>query len=229
MPNTDQRSKFYQRMGLLLLSLVIIGFGSSAVINNKNPFELPLLFHIHAVSYISWFVLFIYQASLINKANYNLHRRIGYSSFAVVIMMLISGYLIAAHSFAGGEGPIPIFTVEQFMLMPSLDLISISIFFSIAIYNKNNPITHKHAMLLMSIAIMDPAVARIAASVGFPPLLILLHISLVILVIVYDRKTLNKVNWVTWLCLGYVVARPVLIFTLGASDVWAHIANTIYG
>lgn len=78
MPNTDKRSKFYQRMGLLLLSLVIIGFGSSAVINNKNPFELPLLFHIHAVSYISWFVLFIYQASF-NKANYSLHRRLGYS------------------------------------------------------------------------------------------------------------------------------------------------------
>ena len=47
-------SFFYRNMGILLLALVLSGFGLAAIGNDASPLELPLLFHIHAFSYLAF-------------------------------------------------------------------------------------------------------------------------------------------------------------------------------
>lgn len=220
--------KYYFRMGLLLLILVISGFGSFALVENRNPANLPLIFHIHAVSYICWFALFICQARLINRKNHALHQRLGFLSVIVISSMLITGFIMASRSYSGGESPIPDMTIQQFLSFPMWDLLSIIIFFSIAIINRRKALTHKHAMLMLCIAIMDPALARLAMSIGVPPLVLVFHFSLVFLLVFHDRKVHQQVHWVTWLGLAYLIARVVFIFTLGATDTWASLMDSLF-
>ncbi len=46
-------NRFYLSMGLIMLGLVVVGFGSAAFVRAQNPLEMPLLFHIHGVTYLA--------------------------------------------------------------------------------------------------------------------------------------------------------------------------------
>jgi hypothetical protein len=76
-------------MGLLLIVLVIADFSSMMFKEDRSPLDLPFLFHIHGAVYIAWFLLFILQTKLISNLNYNLHKKLGYSSIATVIGMFV--------------------------------------------------------------------------------------------------------------------------------------------
>ena len=221
--------KFYSKMGILLLALVIAGFGSMAIMRGVSPFELPLLFHLHGIIFILWYCLFIYQTNLINKQNYALHKKLGYTSILLVLAMLVTGFLMAAGSYARGTSPVPNMTVQNFLAFPLLDLFGLVFFYSIGVLNRKIPLAHKHAMLIMSIAMMDPALARLSFFIGFPPLALLLHILLIGIVIFYDRKSMGKVHYVTWLGLTYVIVRIIFIFTAASSEAWANMMNAIFG
>ena len=229
MGNSTLFNQFYFKMGILLLALVIAGFGSAAIALGRPPLELPLLFHIHGITFVLWYLLFIYQASLIGKHNYALHKQLGYSSVIIVAAMLVTGFLMALGSYVRGMSPVPDMTVQNFLAFPILDLLGLTFFYVLGVVNRNKPVVHKHAMLIMSIAIMDPALARLSFVIGFPPFALLLHIVLVSLVIFYDRKSAGKVHWVTWLGLGYIIARITFIFTAGGSEAWANLMNSIFG
>lgn len=89
--------------------------------------------------------------------------------------------------------------------------------------------THKHCMLICSIAIMDPAIARLGMSLGVPPLILLIHIGLVALVMIYDKRSAGKIHFITWMGLAFIILRLAFIFTIGGTEAWASLMNSIYG
>lgn len=228
MDSVQKQNTFYFKMGLLLITLVIVGFGSAMFNAGKSPLELPLLFHIHALVYIAWFMLFIIQTKLISKHNYNLHKNLGYSSILLVISMLVTAFFMSAVSYSRGTSPIPNTTLEQFMSFPLLDLSGLIIFYLLGVFNRSKANIHKHCMLITSIAIMDPAIARLAMSIGAPPLAILIHIGLVVLVMLYDKRSTGKINLITWLGLAFVVLRIVFFLTIATTEEWALFMDMIY-
>jgi hypothetical protein len=114
------------------------------------------------------------------------------------------------------------------MSLPLLDLVGLSIFYTLAVFNRSKAILHKHCMLIASIAIMDPGIARIALSLGVPPLAILFHIGLIALVMIHDKRIAGKINVITWLGLAFVVLRAVFIFTVASTEGWASLMDSIY-
>lgn len=228
MTETNQENRFYFNMGLLLLGLVVVGFGSATFVRGVSPFELPLLFHVHGVIFVLWYCLFIFQANLIGSHNHALHKKVGLLSLVVVPMMIVTAFLMTGMSYERGVSPIPEMGIKQFLALPMGDLVGITLFFTIAILNRNNPLTHKHAMLVMSIAIMDPALARLASVLGFIPMALLFHFILIGLVIFHDRKAHQKVHWVTWLGLAYLIWRPIFFMVIAAGDGWANLVDMIF-
>lgn len=142
--------------------------------------------------------------------------------------MLATAWLMASHSYEKGISPIPIFTLEQFLMFPLFDLVGIVTFYLLAICNTDKPQIHKHSMLICSIAIMDPALARLGAAIGIAPIAVLFHIGLVVLVIVHDRRSQKHIHFVTWMGLAYVIIRPVLTLTFGTTDTWASIVQSMF-
>jgi len=228
MTETQHHSRFYFNMGLLLLGLVVLGFGSTAFMRGTSPFELPLLFHVHGVSYVLWFCLFIFQANLIGSDNHALHKKVGLLSLIVVPMMIVTAFLMSGVSYDRGISPVPELGIKQFLALPMGDLVGLILFFTIAILNRHIPLTHKHAMLVMSIAIMDQALTRFGVVLGFPPLGLLLHFVLIGLVIFHDRKAHQKVHWVTWLGLAYLIWRPIFVLFVASGDGWANLMDMFF-
>jgi hypothetical protein len=114
------------------------------------------------------------------------------------------------------------------MSFPLLDLSGLLVFYLLGVLNRSKAIIHKHCMLICSIAIMDPAIARLAMSLGVPPLTLLIHIGLVVLVMIYDKRSAGKIHFITWLGLAFVVFRVAFIFTIGATEAWVSLMNSIY-
>jgi hypothetical protein len=222
-------NKFYFQVALLLLGLVIIGFSMPVIFFDRSPFELPLLFHIHGITYLAWFSLLVYQAQLIGQRNYGRHRLTGYVGLLVYLAMLVTGFLMAGHVYDRGTSAIPDMSVYQFLAFPMMDLVGLLLFLGIGFLNRNRAIFHKHAMLIGSIAIMDPALARISFVLGFPPLALVLHLCLIALVIIHDRRQYNKVHLLTWLGLCYIIVRISFIFTVATTEHWAAFMTTIFG
>ncbi len=215
-------------MGLLLTSLVIAGFGLTMIKEGRSPTDLPFLFHLHAVTYLAWFLLFIFQVKLIGERNYNLHKKLGYGSILVVIAMLITGFLVASASYARGRSPIPDTTIQQFMSFPIFDLLALFIFYCLGVLNRSNARFHKHCLLIATIAIMDPGIARLSLSLGVPPLTIFLHVGLVVLVMIHDWQKSRSIHVITWLGLAYVILRIIFIFTVATTEGWASLVDSIF-
>jgi hypothetical protein len=229
MSDTTVQSKFYFNMGLLMLALVVAGFASAAVVRGSSPLELPTLFHVHGLVFIAWFLFFINQARLIGNHSYAQHKKLGLFSLVIVAAMLVTGTMMAGVSFQRGISPVPDTTIQQFMALPLADLFGLLLFYTLGVLNRGNGLFHKHCMLMAGISIMDPGIARIAIVIGFMPIAMLLHLGLVGIVMVHDRRTNGAIHVITWAGLAFVILRLVFIFTVGASSQWASLMDGIFG
>ena len=220
-------NRFYRVMGFVLFGLVIAGFGFAAILRGQNPFELTLIFHLHGIVYLCWFVLFIVQVSLIGN-NKALHMSLGKLSLVIVALMLITGWLMARGSFERGVSPIPDMSIQQFMAFPLFDLLGLLVFYSLGLLRRFNADFHKRAMLLSLIAIIDPAVARIGISIGFAPFPLVASLLLVGAVIWHDRAISNRVHMITWFGFAWIFIRVAFVFGIASSKLWADVANSLF-
>lgn len=221
-------NRFYQKMGFILLGLVLMGFGSAAIVRGNNPLTLPLLFHVHALTYLAWFGLFILQASLIGNGKRGLHKVLGMTSPILVIAMVISGWMMAMSSYNRGISPIPDISIQQFMAFPFFDLVGLVVFYGLALLNRANAEFHKRAMLLALVAIMDPATARMGIIIGIPPFPLLASLILVGSVMWHDRRVLQGIHVVTWIAFAWIFLRLGFVFGFGATDTWRNFATTLF-
>lgn len=222
-------TNFYSGMGLLLLALVIVGFGVATILRGNAPLDFPLYIHVHAVTFMAWLVLYIYQVNLIGQKNYRLHRRLGYLSILIMSVMLITGVMMMNYAYHRGLSPIPNTNVQQFLMYPAMDLVGLLSFYVLGVVNKHKGVFHKHCMLLATIAIMDPALGRIAEVTHIPPLGLLLHFGLVGLVVLHDRKVAGSIHLITWLGLLFVLLRVAFLFSIGATDAWETLMDNLFG
>ncbi len=229
MAQSVARQRFYQLMGVLLLGLVVTGFGMAALLRQQSPLDLPLVFHLHAAVYLAWFSLFILQASLISNNNKALHMKLGQFSVVLVAAMMLTGWSVAQHSFDRGVSPIPDLSIQQFMALPVIDLVGFLVFYSLALANRFNADLHKRAMLFAGIVIMDPATARIGFVLDIALFPLLASLLLVGAVIWHDLRVLKRVHAITWFGLVWVFLWIGFVFGVAATDQWATIANMLFG
>ena len=229
MANNKVSDSFYVRMGIVLILLIFAGFIPFITAKQGTDDTMSQLLMLHGILTFGWFVLFLYQASLIPKKSLKLHMALGKSSLLLVAAIVATGLMVTQHSFDIGSSSATPFTPEHFILLPLIDITGFIIFYSLAFANRKQASTHKHYMLLTGIVIMDPAIARLALTIGFMPIGLLIHFGLIGAMIFYDRKTDNSVHIATKLGLGFLVLRYALIFLVGPTESWAKFAHMLLG
>ena len=229
MEHNDSGRPFYKNMGIVLLFLVVAGFGAAAIVRGQNPLDLPLLFHVHGITYLLWFGLFIFQASLIGRDNRALHITLGKFCPILLLALVITGWLMADGSYQRGISPIPDISIQQFMAFPLFDLVGLILFYTLAVTKRQDAVFHKRAMLLAFIAIMDPATARIGLVIGFPPFPVFASILLVGAMIWHDRKVINQVQLITWFGFAWIFLRLVFVFGIASTEAWGQFADRLFG
>lgn len=221
---------FFFGMGLLLTLIVLLGFLPPVLSKPNGAFSLPLLYHVHGLIFLCWFSLFTLQAYLARGRQLQLHRRLGQSSIAVAIAMLVTGYFMMRAAYALPEFVIGKNSHDASMMFPMTDLINFSIVFVLGLLNRANAAVHKRMMLLAGILILDPAVARLIQTVGAPfPFIPITELGLFALLIGYDVTQLRKPHWCSLLGLALFLGALAAKLGFAQTPAWSDMARILFG
>jgi hypothetical protein len=171
------KSTYFLGMALVLLAFVLVGFGRTFF---ARPFfdvpPIPWYLFAHGFVLSSWFLLLVAQTGLIAAHRTDLHRSLGvlggFVAVALVGVSLVAIRVFPAHVKADVLSAGVAFdeTVVRTIVWTDLaSLLIFSTFVAIALYWRRRSDVHKRLMLLASIAILGPAVARILTLVSSGP------------------------------------------------------------
>ena len=225
-----QGERFFFVMGLILLGLVVAGFGLSTFSRPGLIESMSWVLHVHGAVFLSWFLLFCTQAWLVGSRNVALHMRLGQSSVVLAIAMVLLAYLVMRSAYVNPEFTIAGMSNAGSLMFPFTDIVNFSIVYILALAHRGNPTAHKRLMLLAGILIIDPAVAGLIFTIGAPPPLIhLLELALIGSLIAYDFVSRKRPSWASVLGLILYLAAVAAKFALARTPTWQSLVDRLFG
>ena len=199
---TSER-KFYSRMALFLVFLVLLGFGPSFYLRGivpsyprPNP-TLPPAVILHGTVFTIWMALIVAQTQLISARKHEVHMRLGKLGMLFAILMIPVMYLTAVWAVARANQP-PFTDPLTWTIVPLATIIP----FAILVWNgwshRRDVQFHKRMMLSAAILVVaGPSIGRLPMG---PPILpvftlqVLLGFLLFVPSIVHDRRSIGHVH-----------------------------------
>lgn len=156
--------RLYAYAALGVAALVFAGFARSYYLRAFfSARHLTPLAHLHGILMTGWIVLFVMQAQLIARRRVAVHRRLGVLGAALAAVIVLVGSLTVAaviHRRFPGAG------VARFArIFVEFDGLSLWVFGALvcaALAWRGRPDVHKRLMLCATVALLPPAVGRIA-------------------------------------------------------------------
>lgn len=227
------RTGFFFWMSALLLAFLLVGFAPTLYLREFFPVApIPGYLYVHGAVLTSWFVWLLLQTSFVRTGNTAMHRRMGVIGTIIGAAVVVAGPMasfgvvgrlreadldwdtdMSALPFLGVDG-VPMVNFAAQVVWGNL--VSIVVFAGLlaaAVLLRRNPQAHKRLMVLGSIAIVGPALARISRwpifggeDSGFIPIV---FFGLVTAVIAHDLITTRRLHRVTWIGAAAIVASSV--------------------
>ncbi len=231
--------KFYSRMALFLVLLVLLGFGPSFYLRGvvpsyprPNPTLSPWVI-VHGSVFTIWMAIIVAQTQLISARKHAVHMQLGKLGMLFAILMIPVMYLTAIWQVARANQA-PFTDPLTWTIVP----LSVIIPFAILIWNgwqhRRDVQFHKRIMLsAATMVVMGPAIGRLPiappTTVGIT-ILLLLGLALFIPLFLWDRKTIGQIHPGTKLgftLASITVAIPLAVFWFDLP--WAAIAAHLPG
>jgi hypothetical protein len=155
-----QRIFIWAALGCALIA--VTGFARSYYL--KMLFDrpaLPALLHIHGVIMSLWCIVFFIQAFLVATHRVRLHRRLGIIGAVLAALVLAIGTYA---TFAATAREVREHVVHRFHFLFGLNLVNLllfSVFVISGLALRTRPEFHKRLMLMATLTLLAPAVARI--------------------------------------------------------------------
>lgn len=222
---TDRR--FYTVMAVLIAAIVFAGFAPSFYL--RPMFEsrhLTGLLVVHGVLFTAWIALFIVQVRLVAARRIDIHRKLGLAGGLLAAAMVVVGVLAAIYSAKRGFSPPGAPPPLSFMLISTTDMIVFPILVGAALALRRRIDVHKRLMLVATLSITVPALARIPfiGPLGLPGFFGLADLMIVGSML-YDRARNGRFHPAFVWGLVFVVASQVLRIALAGSPAWLAIAR----
>ena len=206
---------FFVSMAVVLLVIVAGGFARSfyfrsAMHPGRVVQPLPGYIVVHGVVLTLWFLLFLVQTLLVSSGRVRLHRSLGVAGAALAAVLVPISMLVVVRSVVR-ETALVVFGDMALMVLFAALIIA-------AIRYRQRPEVHKRLMLVASISIVAPAIARWPGALARLPLSVLLpQLLLFAAVIVHDLWLSRKVYAATAWGLASYIAAVAISLPLAAS------------
>lgn len=215
-------------MLVLMLGIVFLGFARTYFLAGVYHTHVrSLLIQVHGAVFTTWMLLLVVQTALVARRRVALHRKLGVFGAFLAVAMLCLGVTAATDSMSRGLTPpgFP-FGAFSFYVIPMITIFTFAVLVAAAIWMRSNPAAHKRLILLATIALMGPAVARWPfAIMSRSPILPSLVVDvLVFLLAAFDVATLRRVHRATLLGgLFFMILQHGMV-PLGTTPVWRSFA-----
>jgi len=169
------------------------------------------------------------QARLVAAKRIDVHRRLGMAATVLAAMMVVFGTLVAIQAVVRGVGPFGM-DPRGFLIVPLFALGLFAVFVVAGIRARGDPQRHKRLMLLATIALLPPAIARWVLPMGFaPPVVLIVATLFLVPLVVWDLRTRRSLHPVTlWGGLLLVISGPLRL-ALAHSEGWLAVSDWLVG
>jgi hypothetical protein len=155
------RPGFFFAAHVALLVVVLLGFSASFFLRPAfhHVTQLPALLYVHGAVLTVWFLLTVVQGRLILTQRLRLHRRLGYVAAGYAAVVIVFGTLANLMMISEIDSPED---GENIVVWGNFfTLVMFAAFVSFAVVFRKRPEAHKRLMLLASMSIVGPALARL--------------------------------------------------------------------
>jgi hypothetical protein len=219
----------YAWVALAAAVIIFAGFARTFYLRSiSGAPPLSALLLVHGIVMTTWIVLFFAQVRLVVVKRAALHRRLGVFGLVVAVLVLCVG--VAATVDAGRRGVSPAAGVPPltFMAIPLFDLPVFAVLVGVALWKRHRPDIHKRLMLLATLGLLTPGIARIPLGIiqqGGPPVFFGLSFLLVAGCIAIDTMRSRRVHPAfMWGAALMVFMLPVRLL-ISETAVWARFAR----
>lgn len=220
---------FFSGMAVAALVTVFAGFARSYYLGAYfGAAPVSTLLHLHGILFTAWVIYFLLQTSLVAARRTDLHRRFGLVGGALAALMLVVGFLTAVGSARRGFSPPGGAPPLVFLANPLGGLVVFAILLGAGLYRRRRSHTHKRLMLLATIVLLTPALARIPF-IGAGPSAIAATSLFAVVCMAYDRAAHGRVHPAfLWGGLLVIASGPLRV-AIGRSDAWLSFAGWLIG
>jgi hypothetical protein len=231
-PATHQRarSRFYVAMAGGLLLIVLLGFTPTLYLRAFFDVpEIPVSVFVHGIVLTAWFVAFFLQTALVAVRRTDIHRRLGWVGGGLGVAVLATSTAVTLNMVPrrvalGVDIEARIAFFSFIVWSDFAALLTFTIFLSTAIALRRHPESHKRLMLLSSISLVQPALARIFFWSVFAglDLIVWLVVSQLLFVLalgLYDLVSRKRVHPVTLLGGSFLMGTMLVsIYVIATSE-----------
>jgi hypothetical protein len=234
--------RFYVRMAAAFIAIAVVGFAPTYWVPMlRGTLDVPPFAHVHAVVFYGWTLLFLKQTTLAASGRVARHREFGVGGVALATAMLLVGLGLAVNTLRRFEAAGLSDSGRAFAIVSVSAITLFGALFVAAVLNVRTPAVHKRLMLVATVSLMQPAIARWflyflapdvpAGSIAPPPpmgvtiLPAVLADLLIVWAMFHDRRTIGHVHRTYWIAGAAVVATQVLRLPLSGTAAWSHAAG----
>ena len=228
--------KFYSRMALFMVALVVAGFAPSFYLRGlvhyprPNP-TLPPHVLLHGLMLTAWLLIYVAQTQFVAAGRRDLHIRLGTAAMVFAVALVPMMYLTAVWQVARALSP-PYTDPLTWTIVPLSVIIPFALMIGLGWQRRRQAQWHKRLMLGAGLMIMQPTLGRLPLA---PPSLLqhLIPCALTVLLFVplmlWDRKTLGSLHPATILGVSLTVLVMVVQMALLSTGFWPSIAAHLPG
>ena len=211
--------------------IVLVAFGGFArTYYLKVAFDTPTLttlVHAHAAVMTAWVILFVTQTRLVAAQRTDLHRRLGVFGVILLVLIVAVGVDTAIESARRGMTPTDMPPLV-FLVIPLGTVFVFAVLAGAAVLYRRRSDIHKRLMLLATLSILTPAIARIPWEpfrVLGPPLFLGVTDTCVLAFVAYDTWKNRRLHPAfLWGTLFFLVSQPARIL-LAHTGAWMQFAT----
>lgn len=212
------REPIYKRFSIFLIGLMLITLLPHYSKLLDETIDVPWRITLHGALYLVWFILFAVQSNLSNR-NTALHKKTGYLSIALVVLLFISGADLLAGIMRGYSpdwNPEFLRSRTTFVWAIAHTLGTFTGFYLLGAMFRKKLHLHKRFMLMASLSMISASVTRVAFLPFIPinGMLLTLGTTYLLLLcpVVIDRLSFGKVHTVfKWAVPLYIVTQILCI------------------
>lgn len=214
---------------LCAATIVFLGFARTFYLKGifGSP-ALPGLLLLHGAVMTLWIAVFITQIGLVAAGRTRLHRRLGVVGGCLVLVIVLVNIMAAIDAGRRGFSPSPQVTPIMFMAVPLVDVVVFAALVGAALWHRRRSATHKRLMLLATLGILTPAVARLPIDalkqVGLPAFFGV-TVFCVLTVVIFDTARNRRLHPAFGWGAAFLIASIPSRILLSKTEAWSAFAH----
>lgn len=219
--------RFHLAAAVAAALITVVGFSPTFFARPTTLPALPWLVMLHGVVFSGWLVAYALQSALITVKRRDLHRALGYWFVGLGAAMVVLGLVTAVEAVRRGAHGAFSDDPRVFMVIPFFDFVLFAGFLGAGYWRRRSPEAHKRLMLLATIDLIGPAMARMAQqstrplfSEHFPMWAFAGMMLFIVIASVYDLTTRRRVHPAYLWGAFILTASGPIRFSLGGTAAW---------